>query len=120
MSVQTQYPFTLPQGYLDTDGQVHRDGMMRLATGFDEIAPLKDPRVISNKAYLLFILLSRVITRLGTLETLNPKMVEGLYAGDLYYLQTLYRRINGGSNLLHVVCPHCQGQFEVEPEPVGE
>jgi hypothetical protein len=120
IAMQTEYPFTLPQGYLDADGQLHRDGVMRLATGFDEIAPLKDPRVIANKGYLLFILLSRVITRLGTVETLNPKIVEGLFAGDLYFLQSLYRRINNGSHLLHVACPHCQGEFDVEPEPVGE
>ncbi len=78
--LQTEYPFTLPLGYVDAEGNLHKEGVMRLATAFDEIAPLKDPRVQSNPGYLLVILLSRVITRLGTLEHINPKVIEGLYA----------------------------------------
>lgn len=116
----TEFPFTLPHGYMGPDGVVHRDGAMRLSTAFDEIAPLKDPRVQSNPGYLVIILLSRVITRLGSLEFINPKVIEGLYSGDLMYLQSLYRRINEqGHARLRVACPHCQGEFEVEP-PVGE
>jgi hypothetical protein len=93
---------------------------MRLATAFDEIAPLKDPRVHSNSAYLLIILLSRVITKLGNLEHINPKMIEGLFAADLAYLQDLYRRLNeNGHNRIHTQCPHCERDFEVELEPLG-
>lgn len=118
--LQTEYPFTLPLGYPDAEGSLHRDGVMRLATAFDEIAPLKDPRVQSNPAYLLVILLSRVITRLGTLEHINPKVIESLYAADLAYLQDLYARINGsGSNRVRTQCPYCEKAFEVELEPPG-
>lgn len=116
-----EFPFTLPRGYIGPDGGVHRDGTMRLSTAFDEIAPLKDPRVQSNPGYLVIILLSRVITRLGTLEHLNPKVIEGLWSGDLVYLQDLYRRINEtGHNRLRVACPHCTGEFEVEVGSAGE
>src|SRR5437588_13045665 len=94
MTLQTEFPFTLPRGYVDSDGAVHRDGVMRLATAYDEIAPMKDPRVQANPGYLVIILLARVITRLGTLTALTPKMVEGFFAGDLAYLQDFYRRIN--------------------------
>src|SRR5262245_3029819 len=90
----TEFPFTLPRGYVGSDGVVHREGVMRLSTAFDEIAPLKDPRVQANPGYLLIILLSRVVTRLGTLEYINPKVIEGLLSGDLLFLQDLYRRIN--------------------------
>ena len=93
---------------------------MRLATAFDEIAPLKDPRVHNNPGYLLLILLSRVVTRLGTLEHINPKLMEGLFAADLAYLQELYRRINeSGQNMVRTQCPHCQQQFEVELTSAG-
>ena len=34
--MQTEFPFTLPRGYIDTEGNVHRQGMMRLATAMDE------------------------------------------------------------------------------------
>lgn len=117
---RTEFPFTLPQGYVGPDGEVHREGVMRLATAYDEIAPLKDPRVQANPGYLVIILLSRVISRLGTLEFLNPKVIEGLLSADLMYLQDFYRRINeNGHARLHVTCPHCQGAFEVEASAPG-
>jgi len=117
----TEFPFTLPQGYVDASGTLHRDGVMRLATAFDEIAPMKDPRVQANPAYLLMILLSRVVVCLGTLETVNPKVMEGLYAADFAYLQSLYQRINSdGTSRLSVTCPHCDKPFEVETAPSGE
>ena len=121
MTLQTEFPFTLPRGYLDAEGNLHREGVMRLATAFDEIAPMKDPRVQSNPGYLVIILLSRVVTRLGSLEHLNPKVIEGLFAGDLAFLQDLYRRVNEhGHNRVSVSCPHCQGEFEVEIDGSGE
>lgn len=118
--LQTEFPFTLPLGYVDAEGNVHREGLMRLATAFDEIAPFKDPRVRSNQAYLLIILLSRVVVKLGTLEYINPKVIENLYAQDLAYLQELYRRVNeSGQNLVHTRCPHCEQEFDVELDGVG-
>lgn len=121
MILQTEFPFTLPRGYVDAEGNLHRDGVMRLATAYDEIAPMKDPRVQANPGYLVIILLSRVITRLGTIPQLNPKLVEGLFAADLAYLQDFYRRINEyGHTRQAVTCPHCEAQFDVEVAPPGE
>jgi hypothetical protein len=116
-----EFPFTLPHGLAGEGGVIHREGVMRMSTAYDEIAPLKDPRVQANPGYLVIILLSRVITRLGTLELINPKVVESLLSGDLVYLQELYKRINqyGHSRIL-VSCPHCQGDFEVETAAPGE
>jgi hypothetical protein len=113
--LQTEFEFTLPKGYIDPDGNLHRTGIMRLANAKDEIAPLQDPRVQRNSAYLVIILLSRVITKLGTLPDLNPAVIEGLFAADLSYLQTFYRRINeNGSGILTLSCPHCGKGFEVD------
>ncbi len=118
---QTDFEFVLPRGYVDEAGAVHRQGRMRLATAADEIFPLKDPRVQGNPAYLVVILLSRVIMQLGSLEVINPKVIEGVYASDLAFLQDFYNRINGdGTTALKVVCPQCQQGFEVEPERLGE
>lgn len=118
---QSEFPFELPQGFRDADGALHRSGVMRMSTAYDEIAPLKDARVQSNPGYLVIILLSRVITRLGTLEHIHPKLIENLMSADLMFLQDLYRRINEtGHSRLAVTCPHCQGDFEVEASPVGE
>jgi hypothetical protein len=117
---QTEFEFTLPCGYLDDEGTLHRDGVMRRATAADEILPLKDPRVQKNQAYLVVILLSRVITRLGGLSQMNPKVIENLYATDLAYLQHLYNEINQlGNGHLPVTCPECQHAFEVEQPVLG-
>ncbi|WP_334219983.1 MULTISPECIES: phage tail assembly protein [Moorena] len=119
--LQTEYEFTLPAGYVDKQGNLHREGTMRLATAADEIVPLKDPRVQSNPAYLIVILLSRVVTRIGSVEMINPKVIEGLFASDLAYLQDLYNRINGnGMRSLQIICPHCEKDFAVELDMSGE
>jgi len=92
---QTEFEFTLPKGFLDTEGNLHRKGVMRLATAIDEIAPMRDPRVKANPAYSTIIILSRVINCLGALSEVSPAMVENFFAEDLNYLQDFYRRING-------------------------
>jgi hypothetical protein len=118
--IQTEYPFTLPIGYQDEHGTLHREGVMRLATAADEILPLKDPRVQSTQAYLIIILLARVITRLGSVNPINPKVIEGLYAADLGYLQELYNRINlYGKSSVRVACPKCAHEFDVETDNLG-
>ena len=91
---QTEIEFELPKGYVDDDGNLHRNGTMRLATAADEILPLRDPRVRENEAYLAVIVLSRVITRLGGLEDLHTGVIEKLFASDLAYLQRLYEEFN--------------------------
>jgi hypothetical protein len=96
MSLQTEYAFILPKGYVDGEGELHREGVMRLATARDEIEPLRDPRVRENEAYLTIIVLSRVITTLGSVSQVTPRTVEQLFASDLTYLQDLYRIVNFG------------------------
>jgi phage FluMu protein gp41 len=121
MTFQTEFEFTLPKGYVDESGNLHRKGTMRLATAADEILPMKDARVQANPAYLTVILLSRVVTKLGDLQTINPRTIENLFASDLSFLQDFYRRINeNGTGRVSAVCPKCEHQFEVEEEPLGE
>lgn len=118
--MQTEFEFTLPRGYVDREGVVHREGSMRLATALDEITPMRDPRVRANQAYLVIILLARVITRLGTLSDVNPGVVEGLFSADLAYLQDFYRRINEtGTSTVEVVCPDCNSRFELDIGRLG-
>lgn len=90
----TEFEFSLPIGYVDGDGTLHRDGVMRLATAGDEILPLRDHRVQANPAYLTVIVLSRVIVRLGRLDMVNTKVVEDMFSQDFAYLQQFYNRIN--------------------------
>jgi hypothetical protein len=95
---QTEIEFELPRGYVDSGGALHRRGVMRLATAADEILPLRDPRVTQNDAYLTVIVLSRVITRLGALTDVHTGVIEGLFAGDLAFLQRLYERFNSADD----------------------
>ena len=114
-ALQTEFDFTLPRGYVDSDGNVHRNGIMRLATAADEITPLKDSRVKSNQAYLVIVLLSRVITRLGSVTSITPTVIEKLFSADLAYLQDFYRQINeNGSSQRLATCPECNHNFEVD------
>jgi hypothetical protein len=113
MPFQTEVEFTLPRGYMDGDGTLHKDGVMRLATAADEILPLKDPRVQSNPAYLTVIVLSRVVTKLGGVPDVNPRVIENLYAADVSYLQSLYQKLNTDGKAAHqVICPNCEHHFE--------
>ncbi len=99
---QTEFEFTLPKGYLDGEGNLHRKGTMRLAKATDEIEPLQDPRVQANPAYATVLILSRVVSRLGILETITPEIIENLYAADLNYLYDLYQQINDAVQPAHV------------------
>lgn len=114
-TLRTEFPFELPRGYVDGAGTLHRDGVMRLATARDELVPLRDDRVRENPPYLTVVLLSRVITRIGTVLDVHPGIVEDLFASDLAFLQDMYRRINSeGHTRASVVCPDCQHRFAVD------
>jgi hypothetical protein len=118
---QTEFEFTLPLGYADEEGVLNRSGVMRLATAADEIMPLKDPRVQANEAYLIIILLSRVITKLGSVAQINPKVIESLYTADLSYLHEFYNRINRSGNArIDAICPKCESAFALEMSRSGE
>jgi hypothetical protein len=111
----TEFTFVLPRGYVDSGGTIHRDGVMRLATAKDELVPQRDPRVRENEAYLTVLLLSRVITRLGTLSEVHPGVIENMFASDLAFLQDLYRRVNQeGATEATVNCPACKHEFTVD------
>jgi hypothetical protein len=50
----------------------------------------------------------------------NPKIIEGLYAADLAYLQEFYNRINRtGRTAVPAACPRCAHEFELEMNGVG-
>ncbi len=120
MALQTEFTFKLPKGYVDGTGTLHREGVMRLATAADEILPMKDPRVKQNPAYLAVIVLSRVVTKLGDVPLVTPKVIEELFAADLAFLQDFYQRVNQtDSSELTATCPSCEKTFEVETVPFG-
>ncbi len=113
--LQTEFDFTLPCGYIDDQGNLHRAGTMRRAIALDEVAPLQDARVRGNQAYLSILLLSRVVTRLGDISPVGPAVVERLFATDFIYLQDLYVRVNdAGASLVETECPTCGTHFALD------
>ena len=120
MDLKTEYEFILPRGYVDAEGNVHREGIMRLANAKDEIVPLNDLRVQRNKAYLIIVLLSRVVTRLGTLAEVNTGIIENMFAGDLRFLEEMYNRINEDEAVVKLTCPDCGAKFDKEFGRLGE
>ena len=111
----------LPKGFVDEDGLLHREGVMRLARAADEILPLADMRVEKNPAYLVVLVLSRVIVKLGTVRQVTPKTIEELFSEDLAYLQALFNDLNGiARGRVRATCPKCQHGFAFEPAPLGE
>jgi len=120
MDLKTEYEFILPRGYVDANGDVHREGVMRLANAKDEIVPLNDMRVQRNRAYLIIVLLSRVIKNLGTLSEVNTGVIENMFASDLRFLEEMYNRINEDEATIQVTCPNCSNKFDKEFGRLGE
>ena len=112
MELQTMYPFRLPRGYVDGEGTLHRDGQMRLAPAGEELSALRDPRVKADESYMNPLILSKVITMLGTLPEITPEVIEGLFVADMEFLQDMYDTINKAEKpQIQVTCPHCGKQF---------
>ena len=89
--METVYEFDLPKGYLDSAGEIHKHGKMRLATAGDEITATRDPRVLSNPSYLTIVLLSKVITELEGLGSVTPANIERMFTADLAFYRICIR-----------------------------
>ena len=120
MEFKTEFEFILPRGYVDKEGNLQREGVMRLANAKDEIVPLNDLRVQRNRAYLIIVLLSRVISKLGDLSEVNTGVIENLFASDLRFLEEMYNRINEDEATVKVKCTECGASFEKEFGRLGE
>lgn len=113
--LRTEFPFILPRGYVDSNGEIHRDGVMRLATARDELVSQRDDRVREDPRYLTVVLIGRVVSRIGGIEDVHAGVIENLFASDLAFLQDLYRRINqDGHTHARVRCPDCSSEFAVD------
>lgn len=111
--MQTVYDFTLPKGFVDSTGQIHKTGRMRLATAKDEISATRDPRVLTNPSYLTIVVLSQVVTELEGVDVITPAIIEGLFTADLAFLQDMYQKINDVEPpVMKMVCPHCGEMVE--------
>lgn len=109
--LQTEYEFCLPKGYIDENGELHRQGRMRLACARDEIDSMREAG--NNEDIAQLALLSRVVTSLGTLKEVTPEIIGGLFTGDFGFLQEMYQTVNSVETpVMQVECPYCKRSFE--------
>lgn len=95
--LQIEFDFTLPKGFVDDVGVLHRNGTMRLATALDEIESARSKALDGpDDPYLTILVLARVIKELGSIPTISTDIVESLFAADLAFLQDMYGIINFG------------------------
>ncbi len=121
MEIRTEFEFELPIGFVDVQGNGHKTGTMRLATAVDELSLINDPRIVQNEAYASILILSQVVTSLGSLAAITPQVIEGLFVADLVYLQALYQQVNEkGLTTFQVACPHCNENHELDLMQLGE
>ena len=112
--METVYDFTLPKGFIDNAGEIHRQGKMRLATAGDEISATRDPRVLSNPSYLTIVILGKVVTELEGVPMVSANVIERLFTADLAFLQDMYQRINDiEPPSMEAICPDCGKAFRV-------
>lgn len=112
--MDTIFEFTLPKGYIDQAGNIHKKGKMRLATAGDEISATRDPRVVSNPSYLSIVVLAKVVTILEGIEMVTPALIEQLFTADLAFLQDMYQKINDiEAPTMKAMCPQCGNDFEL-------
>ncbi|SDC60272.1 hypothetical protein SAMN05216410_1999 [Sanguibacter gelidistatuariae] len=120
MTLQTKYAFTLPRGFVDPRGVLHREGVMRLATARDELEPLRDPSVDGPEdPRLTVVILARVVESLGDLELVTTNEIENLFAADLAFLQDFYGVINFGSQAEYEELLAAQREALAPPVPAA-
>jgi hypothetical protein len=104
----TQGAFTLPCGYLDEDGRLHKDLELREIRGYEEDM-LSAPKVPGFKK--MNTLLAACTTRLGTFTDHGKiaTIVPELLVGDRVYLMFAIRRVTLGDEFpFEDTCPNCQ------------
>lgn len=114
---QFSVEFVLPRGFTGPDSQIHRNGVLRLATQQDLIA-VESERADSNGLALAWsLLLSRILIKLGALALDRMDrydVVLAMWAGDVAYLQLIYESLDRRvSNQLPPRCPKCGAEVDL-------
>ena len=111
--IRTEYTYTLPKGYVDKDGNLHREVVIREITGADQESMLS-PQLRQNPAKMLSALLARVIVRLGTLEKsrIDTGVTAAMVKSDRDFLIMKLKEIDTGPDMeIKVECPDCGKKF---------
>ncbi|MCX5001185.1 hypothetical protein OHB05_00890 [Streptomyces sp. NBC_00638] len=94
---------TLPGGYWDNDGRLHRQFELKAMTGREEELLVGRN---SESASLVTEVLSRCLRELGTIGPVTPEVVRGLLVADRHFLLLQLRRVAFGDLVQgSLLCP---------------
>ncbi|HBE72009.1 MAG TPA: hypothetical protein DDW52_28045 [Planctomycetaceae bacterium] len=91
--------FELPFGFEDEEGNIHRQGRLRIPTQKDLTVVLKIYGDVQNPAYLETLMLVRILESLGNIELdadNRQQIVESLPLPDIEYLNSIYQKLLSG------------------------
>ena len=112
--IKTEHEFELPKGYVDREGNLHREVVLCEITGADQEAML-NPSLRNNPAKMLTALLARVIVRIGTIEKkkIDTSVTAAMFKSDRAFLITKLKEIDSGPDMeIDVECPDCGRKFK--------
>lgn len=107
--------YTLPGGYLDNRGALHRDVEITPLSGCEE--ELLACKEIYSEALLITEILTRCITRLGTLSPVNQEIAHNLLVGDRQFLVLKLRELTFGKKICATIhCPwvDCGSKVDID------
>jgi DNA-directed RNA polymerase subunit RPC12/RpoP len=107
-----QTEVTLPIGYTDGSGHLHKQVLVRKMTGRDE-ALLADPANQRNGGRLVSALLESCVRPVGDLPPLGRRDIDAMYSVDRNFLLIKLRSLTFGPDLAACyTCPSCGDRFE--------
>ena len=107
--------FTLPSGYVDDEGVIHREVELAPVTGFEEEL-LDSVGPAGRSAHAVTALLARCLRRVGKLAPVTTSLVRDLLVNDREFLMSKLRGLTLGKNLkAMIVCgdPKCAQPMDI-------
>ncbi len=105
--------FTLPIGFTDDEGKVHRDVVLRKMTGKEE-AILAEKRNQRNGGKLVTELLHSCVVRFGDVPKNGASTIENMYSADRNFMLLKLRTITFGPELqARYTCPACSESIQM-------
>lgn len=104
--------FELPRGYTDKEGNLHKNGVLRLATGLDR--EILNKSFTQNPSVANTLLLARCIKSIGTVPV-TDNMLRQLSLKDRNYLFKVMREHAFGFDIdnFEIECPNCGREIEI-------
>jgi hypothetical protein len=122
MKIRDEFHFSLPKGTgLQPNSGTRVTGTMRLTKVSDLLSIERDGGVQRNSGEFYLVLLSKVVTQLGTLKAVNRKVIENLDPADFAFLTDFINHINHQViKRIPLTCPSCGSTYTGVFSELGE